>query len=449
MTEEEKLQKAYFVLGLEPGAPLDKITRRHKRLIMVWHPDRFPTEEGKKDAEEELKQINNAKDDLKNHFEKSHKASGACACKPSPDGSAQSSNQGSTRSGQGPGPGKRKTTQETNRQEAEAQRRSREREQKAAEAAAEKERQRRAAASAAAAQQTAQQAADQTKLLEDERLRWKVTLCIGATWIGLSLFGCIGTTVKHWWHDVSWKWQNEHSTTDTKPPDVGTSTGTSTNTVTTYIPPYYQTPGGNPTTWQPEQQQRDQEQKDRDQKQHDQDVYFTKLEIDKWQKSIDHSTTTIANLEAQIANPSVSDPEKNKLRDYQDYQRKCLAEAQVNLKAAQDKLAGLTGESPSQTTPSISSPLNGNPGIPLVPIPSNNNSSPFAPAADPNASPTTGTSTSLSDMMKKYNLDKLTTPSTTTGTDSSSTTTGTTFGGTNSFFNTQKAQSQTYKEQIK
>ncbi|MGH2478945.1 MAG: J domain-containing protein [Ktedonobacteraceae bacterium] len=75
MTEEEKLAKAYFILGLEPGAPLDKITRRHKRLIMVWHPDRFPTEDGKKEAEEELKNINNAKDDLKNHFEKSHKAS--------------------------------------------------------------------------------------------------------------------------------------------------------------------------------------------------------------------------------------------------------------------------------------------------------------------------------------------------------------------------------------
>jgi curved DNA-binding protein CbpA len=49
---EEKLKKAYFVMGLEPGAALDKITRRHKRLIMVWHPDRFPTADGKKEAEE-------------------------------------------------------------------------------------------------------------------------------------------------------------------------------------------------------------------------------------------------------------------------------------------------------------------------------------------------------------------------------------------------------------
>ena len=40
--------------------------------------------------------------------------------------------------------------------------------------------------------------------------------------------------------------------------------------------------------------------------------------------------------------------------------------------------------------------------------------------------------------VKKYNLDKLTTPSTTTGTDSASTTTGATLGGPNSLFSTQK-----------
>lgn len=225
-------------------------------LILVWHPDRFPSEEGKKDAEEELKKINNAKDDLKNHFEKSHKTSGACACKPSPGGSTQSSNQGSARSSQGPGPGpgKRKTTQETNREEAEAQRRSRAREQKAAAEAAEKERQRQAAASAAASaaatQQTAQQAADQTKLLEDERLRWKVTLCIGAAWIGLSLFGWIGMSVKAWWHDVSWKWQNSNSSSsssNSSSPSPGYRPSSQT-----YIPPYQQAPTQNysPTQWQ-------------------------------------------------------------------------------------------------------------------------------------------------------------------------------------------------------
>jgi hypothetical protein len=257
MTEEEKLQKAYFILGLEPGSPLDKITRRHKRLIMVWHPDRFPTEDGKKDAEEELKQINNAKDDLKNHFEKNHKASGPCACKSSTSGSAQGTNQGGARTGQGPGPGpgKRKTTQETNREEAEAQRRSKERQQKAAEEAAEKERQRREAASAEATRQTTQQAAEQTKLLDDERLRWKVALCIGAAWIGLSLFGWIGTSAKAMWHDFSWKWERDHpSHSDSSSGGSNIGSGLSTPPVTQpYVAPYNQAPSQNnnsPKLWQ-------------------------------------------------------------------------------------------------------------------------------------------------------------------------------------------------------
>ncbi len=75
---------------------------------MVWHPDRFPTDDGKKDAEEELKQINNARDNLTNHFEKNHKANGACACKPTVGAAPKSNAQSGARSG--PGPGKRKTT---------------------------------------------------------------------------------------------------------------------------------------------------------------------------------------------------------------------------------------------------------------------------------------------------------------------------------------------------
>jgi curved DNA-binding protein CbpA len=254
MTEEEKLQKAYFILGLQPGDPFDKVLRRHKRLVVVWHPDRFPTADGKKDAEEELKQINNARDDLKSHFEKSHKASGPCPCKP---GAASQdtyhSSGGRSGSGAGPGPGKRKTTQETHREEAEAQRKSKEREARAAAEAAEKERQRRAAASPEPPQQTAQQAADQTKLLEDERLRWKVAVCIGAAWIGLSLFGWMGTSLKSWWHDFSWKWQNDHqphSDSSTNGSNIGSGSNTNTNDQP-YVAPYNQAPSQNsPTQWQ-------------------------------------------------------------------------------------------------------------------------------------------------------------------------------------------------------
>jgi hypothetical protein len=88
------LLKAYSVLGLEPGSPKDAIQSRYKRLVLVWHPDRFPTNEGKADAEEELKKIVNAKELLVKHFDSGkHKGSG-CAC--SQAGGAASSGKNAT-----------------------------------------------------------------------------------------------------------------------------------------------------------------------------------------------------------------------------------------------------------------------------------------------------------------------------------------------------------------
>jgi hypothetical protein len=60
-----------------------------------------------------------------------------------------------------------------------------------------------AAQAAQAAPQTSSNAVDQVKSANDEALRWKVTLGIGAAWIALSLFGSIGMGLKHWWHDIS------------------------------------------------------------------------------------------------------------------------------------------------------------------------------------------------------------------------------------------------------
>ena len=252
MSEEEILAKAYRILGLEPGASMDAINRRYKRLIMVWHPDRFPTDDGKKDAEEELKQINDAKDKLKKHFETAHKTNGSCACKPTAGAGPTSSTSTKSRSGQGPGPGpgRRKTTQETDREEAEAQRRNEERARQAAAEAAEKDRQAREAANAAAAaQKSAQQAIDQEKLIQDERLRWKITLCLAAAWIGLSIAGWAGMGLKHWWHDVSWKWQNSSSSSNSGSPNYSTTAPTSQPT---YVAPYNQPPSQNtaPKLWQ-------------------------------------------------------------------------------------------------------------------------------------------------------------------------------------------------------
>jgi hypothetical protein len=201
MTETEILAKAYFVLGLEAGAPLETINTRWKRLAMVWHSDRFPTVEGKKDADEELKKINDSRDKLKAHFVSNHKPNAPCACN---GNSSQSTRSGT---GQGPGPGKRRTTQESDQEEAEAKRRNAERAHKAAKDAAEQARRNAEANRAATAEQSVQDAIQQSEKMQEERLRWKIAVCIGVAWLGLSLFGFIGMGARQLWHGISFKLQ--------------------------------------------------------------------------------------------------------------------------------------------------------------------------------------------------------------------------------------------------
>ncbi len=181
-----EFQKAYSVLGLEPGASRETVQRRYKRLIMVWHPDRFTGQADKDGAEEELKKINNARDFLWKHFDSpSHKPSG-CECQlpigaqeqktgRKPDPEPQKTNPGP-----GPGP-KRKTTSEQDAERRDAERKAR---------AAQEE------AARQAAQQTQRQAYDeatkQQKTLDQESLRWKIALAEGVVFAGLSLFGWIG-----------------------------------------------------------------------------------------------------------------------------------------------------------------------------------------------------------------------------------------------------------------
>jgi curved DNA-binding protein CbpA len=409
-----ELHKAYAVLGLEPGSSLESILRRYKRLIMVWHPDRAPSLEHKEFAEEELKKINNAKDLLNKHFGAGggHKSAG-CACQPEPDKPTGSSTRSSAGSGPGPNYQRNKSTDEKYREDQAARKRDAERkarEEQEANAKRAQEQQQKAS------QQNMESAMQQQKALSDEKLRWQISIGIILAFIGLEVFGSMAMGVKHWWHDFSWKWQNEHSTSITPNTSSSTNTSTDTNTGSTaYIPPYYQTPGGNPTTWQQEQQQRDKEQKERDQKQHDQDVYFTRLDLDKYQKAIEHCNSELANLEIKIADPAVSDYEKRKLMDMRDFRQKNLAEAEAGLKAAQDKYTNLTGEAPPQTAPSLLSPLPGsNSGVALTPLP-NITPSPFASPADPNivqSWPSNSTST-LPSLRSRFGMDSLSSPSST------------------------------------
>ena len=76
------LHQAYIDLGIPVGSSLDAVERRYKRLVMAWHPDRYPNAEHKREAEEELKKINSAKDVLKEHLKSSqHRETGDCECR--------------------------------------------------------------------------------------------------------------------------------------------------------------------------------------------------------------------------------------------------------------------------------------------------------------------------------------------------------------------------------
>lgn len=408
-----ELHKAYAVLGLEPGSSMESIMRRYKRLIMVWHPDRAPTPEHKEFAEEELKKINNAKDLLAKHLGTGggHKATG-CDCQPEAAKTTGGTRSSSTGSSAGPGPGyhRTKTAEEKYQEEQAAKQRDSER--KAREEEEAKAKRTQEEYQKKTTQQSMESAMQQQNALADEKLRGQISVGIIVAFIALEVFGCMAMGAKQWWHDLTWKWQNEHSSSDsgTKSPDIGTNTGTDTST-TPYIPPYDRTPGGNTTTWQQEQDQRDKEKKEREKKQHDDDVYFTKLEIDKQQKIIEHCNSELTNLEIQIADPNVSEYEKNKLRDMRDFRQKNLSDAQAALKIAQDKLASLAGETPVQTAPSTISPFPGNgTGIPFVPIPEHKSffpstpsvySSPFAPAQNSGTVPNNATSKPMFDFNKQ------------------------------------------------
>lgn len=178
------LHKAYQILGLEPGASLEAITRRYKRLIMVWHPDRFPTHDGKHDAEEELKRINDAQDRLKAHFSKgTHNPNGACACRPdmaqaSRDPQPQPGGQ-YRHDGHGPGPG-RKTADERQKEEEAARRRTEERRWQEETEAKRKAEEQTARAAAGQQQQAFQQAMKQQEAQDDSTLRWKISRTCGA-----------------------------------------------------------------------------------------------------------------------------------------------------------------------------------------------------------------------------------------------------------------------------
>lgn len=247
------LQKAYHALGLEPGALFDTIKRRYRRLALVWHPDRMTNADAKREAEEELKKINNMFEKLKKHFESDHKSGPGCRCQPAAAGPPPNNTQNSgSNQKAGPKTSSGPTEADRKRREEEATRkRTQERQRQAAEAEAAQ----RAAEAARRAQQKQQAAEDAIKSeaqRKEELLRWKCAVAVGLTFIALIGYcwvGCAARDLVHWtgkqWEDFQSQFKPKaeppsNQPSYSPPPDQPSEP---------YIPPYERFPGGNPTSW--------------------------------------------------------------------------------------------------------------------------------------------------------------------------------------------------------
>ncbi|MHC5672634.1 J domain-containing protein [Nostoc sp.] len=65
MGDRFDINYAYEILGLEPGASPAQVKRAYRKLVKIWHPDRFLEPKEKQEAEEKIKSINVAYNKLK------------------------------------------------------------------------------------------------------------------------------------------------------------------------------------------------------------------------------------------------------------------------------------------------------------------------------------------------------------------------------------------------
>jgi curved DNA-binding protein CbpA len=67
MRDRININEAYTVLGLEPGASQAEVKQAYRKLVKIWHPDRFAHAQQKQEAEEKIKLINEAYNKLKTY----------------------------------------------------------------------------------------------------------------------------------------------------------------------------------------------------------------------------------------------------------------------------------------------------------------------------------------------------------------------------------------------
>ncbi|MGH7829775.1 MAG: J domain-containing protein, partial [Candidatus Binatia bacterium] len=82
----DDIDRAYATLGLEPGAPPERVKQAYRDLVNVWHPDRF-AHNGRLQttAQEKLRDINRAYDRLEAFFRDPERASRTSQPHPEPE----------------------------------------------------------------------------------------------------------------------------------------------------------------------------------------------------------------------------------------------------------------------------------------------------------------------------------------------------------------------------
>lgn len=200
-----ELHKAYNALGLEPGAPIESIKRRYRRLVMVWHPDRMAGAYAKREAEEELKQINNSFEILNRHFQNGHVLGPNCRCQPAAAGPPPKSS-GNSSTSQDRNSRSQQTDQTKRQQDQEAERRAQERRRRAAEAEAAR-RASEAAKRAYQNQSAAEDAISAEVLRKDEERRWRCALAILITFALLIGYCWLGCTARELARSAERGWQ--------------------------------------------------------------------------------------------------------------------------------------------------------------------------------------------------------------------------------------------------
>jgi hypothetical protein len=344
-----KIHKAYQVLGIEDGTPFEAVKTRHKQLAFVWHPDRMTSNERRREADDELKKINQHFDILKAHFERQHRSGPGCECQPNTV-SAQERNPASASSG-ATSRRRREWEAEQKRKQEEKVHRAREERDRQEQQAAWKAHEERQAAERA---KKAMEEVDQLRHRQQQRLiRWRIAAAIALAYLLVLASSWLIAGAKNFIAGIQAATGQSQSTksetvtpSSSDAPEVVTSTPDTSTDTGAYLPPQYHIPGKDLSWCRIFYEEEGRRLQERQEQERMQDISGAKNEIDHHQKAIDACNSSIAEIQAKLWNPDISYFEKQRLQKLIEFRESTLAAEHAGLRSAQDKLNHLkTAES--------------------------------------------------------------------------------------------------------